>query len=94
MAQQQNFSKYLKKTHTVLLVSETPQNKSYTVHNSTIKALEQVINLYERKLKEMNPQATNITYDISDLNNYIDSLSDMTMMVLDERQGLYEGLAR
>ena len=42
----------------------------------------------------MNPQATNITYDISDLNNYIDSLNDLCLMVLDERAGLYEGLSK
>jgi hypothetical protein len=37
--------------------------------------------MYEGKLKELNPDVRNITYDISDLFNYVDSLSDLSAMV-------------
>uniref|UniRef100_A0A7S2C6V8 Enhancer of rudimentary homolog n=1 Tax=Florenciella parvula TaxID=236787 RepID=A0A7S2C6V8_9STRA len=85
---------YLNKTHTILLVSESRSSSSYQMFNKTTTALERVIKLYEQKLKEMNPQASNITYDISNLNEFIDSLYDITLMVLDERAGLYEGLSK
>ena len=40
-----------------------------------------VVKMYEGKLKELNPHVRNITYDISDLFNYVDSLSDLSAMV-------------
>ncbi|WMV40295.1 hypothetical protein MTR67_033680 [Solanum verrucosum] len=39
--------------------------------------------LYERKLKELNPAIREITYDISDLYNFIDGLADMSALVYD-----------
>jgi len=37
--------------------------------------------LYERKLKEINPAIRHLTYDIGDLFNFIDGLSDMSALV-------------
>lgn len=37
--------------------------------------------LYERKLKELNPAMRNITYDIEDLYNFIDGLTDLSALV-------------
>ncbi|KAL8264037.1 hypothetical protein R6Q59_022167 [Mikania micrantha] len=39
--------------------------------------------LYERKLKELNPAMRNITYDIEDLYNFIDGLTDLSALVYD-----------
>ncbi|CAI5944898.1 unnamed protein product [Closterium sp. NIES-65] len=40
--------------------------------------------LFERRLKEMNPGVKNITYDISELYQFMESLPDLTALVLDE----------
>jgi hypothetical protein len=40
-----------------------------------------LVKMYEHKLKELNPGVTNITYDVSDLNNYIDSFFDCCGLV-------------
>lgn len=40
-----------------------------------------ICGLYERKLKEINPAIRNITYDISDLYNFIDGLADLSALV-------------
>lgn len=40
-----------------------------------------VVKLYEHKLKELNPQVKQITYDIADLNNYLDTLQDICALV-------------
>ena len=45
--------------------------------------------MYEHKLKELNPTAQHITYDISDLHNYLDSLCDIVALVFDSRTGGY-----
>lgn len=37
--------------------------------------------LYERKLKEINPAIRNISYEISDLYNFIDGLADLSALV-------------
>lgn len=37
--------------------------------------------LYERKLKELNPAVRNLSYDISDLYNFIDGLADLSALV-------------
>jgi hypothetical protein len=40
-----------------------------------------VVKLYEHKLKELNPTVKQITYDVADLNNYLDSLQDICALV-------------
>ncbi|XP_047980270.1 enhancer of rudimentary homolog isoform X2 [Salvia hispanica] len=42
-----------------------------------------ICGLYERKLKDLNPAIRNITYDISDLYNFIDGLADLSALVYD-----------
>ncbi|THU72469.1 hypothetical protein C4D60_Mb04t12460 [Musa balbisiana] len=42
-----------------------------------------ICGLYERKLKEINPTIQNITYDISDLYNFIDGLADLSALIFD-----------
>lgn len=40
-----------------------------------------VVKMYESKLKQLNPNMKNITYDIQELYNYIDSLTDLSALV-------------
>jgi hypothetical protein len=44
-------------------------------------AMDAVVKMYEHKLRELNPQVGNITYDISDLYNFIDSIYDISSLV-------------
>lgn len=40
-----------------------------------------ICGLYERKLKAINPAIRNLSYDISDLYNFIDGLADLSALV-------------
>lgn len=40
-----------------------------------------ICGLYERKIRDINPMVPNITYDISDLYNFIDGLADISALV-------------
>jgi hypothetical protein len=44
-------------------------------------ALDALVKMYEHKLKDLNPQVANITYDINDLYNFLDSLYDVCSLV-------------
>lgn len=44
-------------------------------------AMDAVVKMYEHKLKELNPTVDNITYDVNDLYNYLDSLYDISSLV-------------
>ena len=37
--------------------------------------------MFESQLKQLNPDKKNITYDISNLYDYIDSLTDLSCMM-------------
>ena len=45
--------------------------------------------MYENRLKELNPEVRNITYEIQDLKNYINSLGDICALVFDSNLGAY-----
>ena len=49
-----------------------------------------IVKMYEHKLKELNPSVQHITYDISDLYNYIDNLHDICGLVLDSSTSKYD----
>eukprot|EP01031_Cornospumella_fuschlensis_P033778 gene33778-40873_t len=53
-------------------------------------ALDAVVKMYEHKLKELNPNVQNITYDINDLYTFIDGLYDICALVLDPPSSKYE----
>jgi Enhancer of rudimentary len=37
--------------------------------------------MYEKKLRDVNPTVQNLTYDISDLFNFIDGMADLSALV-------------
>ena len=66
--------------------------RQYSDHETVPKAMEgtlvftmldlvEVVRMYEARLKEINPYVRNITYDVRDLHNYIDHLTDMCALV-------------
>eukprot|EP00727_Mastigamoeba_balamuthi_P009466 m51a1_g5141 putative enhancer of rudimentary homolog (105) ;mRNA; r:23949-24476 len=77
-------------SHTILLVqySNLP-SRTYFDFESLPAAVDGVCRLYEQKLKSMHQNAQNITYDVSDLMTYIDSLADLSALQADAQSGLY-----
>nr|XP_010905039.1 enhancer of rudimentary homolog isoform X1 [Elaeis guineensis] len=71
--------------HTIVLM-QTSQNRAtrtFMDYNSISQAMDGICGLYERKLKDLNPTIGNITYDITDLYNFIDGLTDLSALVYD-----------
>lgn len=69
--------------HTIILM-QTAQSKAtrtFMDYGSISQAMDGICGLYERKLKELNPALRNITYDISNLYNFIDGLADFSALV-------------
>ncbi|RHY44698.1 hypothetical protein DYB30_011028 [Aphanomyces astaci] len=75
---------YRKSKHTIILVqyTEDPNSRTYLDFESVNSAMDGVVKMYEAKLKQLNPNRRNITYDIQDLYNYIDSLADLSTLVM------------
>lgn len=57
------------------------QTRSYMDFAGVNAAMDALVKMYEHKLKELNPTIQHITYDISDLYNYLDSLHDICGLV-------------
>ncbi|CAA0838327.1 Enhancer of rudimentary homolog [Striga hermonthica] len=71
--------------HTIILMqaSHNRASRTFMDYDSISQAMDGICGLYERKLKELNPASRNITYDISDLYNFIDGLHDFSALVYD-----------
>ncbi|KAG6503292.1 hypothetical protein ZIOFF_035603 [Zingiber officinale] len=69
--------------HTIILMQSSPNRATRTFmdYDSISQAMDGICGLYERKLKEINPTVQNITYDISDLYNFIDGLADLSALM-------------
>lgn len=50
--------------------------------------------MYERRLRELNPDVTEFEYDLSDLFKYLDSLAEIAFMVMDPRSLKYDAMPR
>jgi hypothetical protein len=67
--------------HTILLVQPSSSVKTYMDYESVPAAMDGVCAMFEKRLKELNPQMRSITYDINDLYHYVDSLPDLSALV-------------
>ena len=58
-------------THTILLVqpSKKPEGRTYSDYESVNDCMEGVCRIYEEHLKKSNPSSSQITYDISQVDN-------------------------
>jgi len=68
-----------------LLIQPNKQNQSRTYYDfpSLGECCAGVCRVFETKLKEQNPSARNITYDVRDLFGWIDGVTDVGVLVLD-----------
>lgn len=77
--------------HTILLVQPTkkPEGRTYSDYETVNECMEGVCKIYEEHLKRMNPNSPSITYDISQLFDFIDDLADLCCMVYQHETQLY-----
>ena len=62
--------------HTILLLQANakPECRTYTDYESVNECMEGVCKIYEEHLKSTNPNLPSITYDISQLFEFIDQV--------------------
>ena len=62
--------------HTILLVQPgiKPETRTYSDYESVNECMEGVCKIYEEHLKRTNPALPSITYDISQLFDFIDQV--------------------
>ncbi|XP_066343198.1 enhancer of rudimentary homolog [Miscanthus floridulus] len=72
--------------HTIILMqpSQNRSTRTFMDYDSVNHALDGICGLYERKIRNINPMVRNLTYDISDLYNFIDGLTDISALVYDD----------
>lgn len=65
-------------SHTILLVqpSGRPESRTYSDYESVNECMEGVCKIYEEHLKRRNPNTPTITYDISQLFDFVDSVCE------------------
>eukprot|EP01060_Flectonema_neradi_P032973 TRINITY_DN538_c5_g1_i1.p1 TRINITY_DN538_c5_g1~~TRINITY_DN538_c5_g1_i1.p1 ORF type:complete len:108 (+),score=0.84 TRINITY_DN538_c5_g1_i1:55-378(+) len=83
-------------THTVVLCQPTREISSriYSDYERTEDSLDGIVQMYETRLKQENPRASDIQYDLVDLLNFIDSLTDISVLVLEPSTKLYKPYGR
>ncbi len=71
------------KGHTILLIQFTPDDNSrtYLDYDDIGKCVDGLCQLYEQKLKIQNPGKTEVSYDVAELFQYLDSLKDLGALV-------------
>ncbi|EDV24010.1 uncharacterized protein TRIADDRAFT_26253, partial [Trichoplax adhaerens] len=81
-------------SHTILLIQPSPKNESrtYSDYNSLKECLEAICKMFEEHLKKLNPSKPSITYDISNLFDFIDDFPDLTCLVLQKNAYAYSPL--
>merc|ERR1712002_1192425 len=79
-------------SHTLLLIQPTRklESRTYGDFESLNEALEGVCKIYEEHLKRENPHHASITYDISQLFDYIDGLTDLSVLVYNSSHTAYQ----
>merc|ERR1711935_411946 len=72
-----------KMSHTILLVqpNRRQDSRSFADFESVNEAMEGICKIYEEQLKKENSTHHAITYDISQLFDYIDNLTDLSVLV-------------
>ncbi|XP_061570584.1 enhancer of rudimentary homolog [Cololabis saira] len=70
-------------SHTILLVqpAKRPEGHTYADYELVNECMEGVSKMYEEHLKRINPNSPSITYDISQLFDFIDDLADLSCLV-------------
>lgn len=80
-----------KMSHTILLVQpgSRPETRTYSDYDSVNDCMEGVCRIYEEHLKRINPNTPTITYDISQLFDFLDQLADISCLVYQKSTNTY-----
>lgn len=64
--------------HTILLIQPggRPETRTYSDYESVNECMEGVCKIYEEHLKRRNPNTPTITYDISQLFDFVDQVNE------------------
>lgn len=77
-------------SHTILLVQPgKPETRTYSDYESVNECMEGVCHIYEEHLKRQNPNTPSITYDISQLFDFVDQLVDLSCLVYQKSTNTY-----
>ncbi|XP_065564998.1 enhancer of rudimentary homolog [Artemia franciscana] len=78
-------------SHTILLIQSSlkPESRTYSDFESVNDCMEGVCKLYEEHLKRQNPNIPSITYDITQLFDFIDQLADLSCLVYMKSSNTY-----
>ncbi|PIK53090.1 putative enhancer of rudimentary-like [Apostichopus japonicus] len=70
-------------SHTILLVQtgKHPNTRTYADYNTVDECTDGICKLFEEHLKKRHPHSPSITYDISELYDFIDSLTDLSCLI-------------
>ncbi|CAM4814071.1 unnamed protein product [Rotaria magnacalcarata] len=79
-------------SHTILLLQSTNKldSRTYSDYESVDECLDGVCKVFEEHLKKRNPTSPSITYDISELFEFVDQISDLSCLVFQKQTGQYE----
>eukprot|EP01138_Halocafeteria_seosinensis_P000653 gb/GECG01000669.1/.p1 GENE.gb/GECG01000669.1/~~gb/GECG01000669.1/.p1 ORF type:complete len:134 (+),score=15.26 gb/GECG01000669.1/:1-402(+) len=79
-------------THTIILIQ--PENakssRTFRDYQTKARAMDDLVRMYEARLKQLNPSVPDLTYDVSDLFKYLDSMADISMLTLETSAGMYK----
>lgn len=69
-------------SHTILLVQPgaRPETRTYSDYESVNECMEGVCKIYEEHLKRRNPNTPTITYDISQLFDFLDQVKEIPLI--------------
>lgn len=73
--------------HTILLLQSSakkPETRTWSDYDTVEQCLESVCKVFEEQLKRDNPSTPTITYDISQLFQFVDQLADLSCLVYHE----------
>merc|ERR1712071_699195 len=68
---------------------DNPETRTYSDYESVNECMEGVCKIYEEHLKRLNPNTPSITYDISQLFDFIDQLTDLSCLVYQKISNTY-----
>ncbi|XP_060079537.1 enhancer of rudimentary homolog isoform X1 [Ylistrum balloti] len=77
--------------HSILLVQAThkPETRTYSDFESINECMEGICKIFEEHLKKVNSDCPSITYDITQLFDFLDQLADLSCLVYNKEIGTY-----
>lgn len=78
-------------SHTIVLIqpNSKAESRTYSDYETVNEAIEGICRLFEDHLKRENPSAPSITYDIHQLFDFVDSLTDLSCLVFQRATNTY-----